>query len=122
EDLTQTRQQAKNRLSLPDQSQPVIDHLQAQIALLDQQIAQTKQAITDLLDQHPHLKRQKDLLRSIPGLGDLTSGKLIAECRDLTAFRDVRQLAAFPGLNPRHHTSGSSRHMKPAISRTGSPA
>lgn len=120
EDLTQTYQQAKNRLSLPGQGQPVIDHLQAQIALLDQQMAQTKQAITDLLNQHPDLKRHKDLLRSIPGLGDLTIGKLIAECRDLTAFRDVRQLVAFAGLNPRHHTSGSSVHHKPAISRTGS--
>lgn len=120
EDLTQTRQQAQNRLDLPGQSQPILDHLQAQIALLDQHIAQTKQAITDLLDQQPDLKHQKDLLRSIPGLGDLTIGKLIAECRDLTAFRDVRQLVAFAGLNPRHHTSGSSVHKKPAISRTGS--
>jgi transposase len=120
EDLTQTLQQAKNRLGLPGQGQPVIDHLQAQIALLNQQIAQTKRAITELLNQHPDLKRQKDLLRSIPGLGDLTIGKLIAECRDLTAFRDVRQLVAFAGLNPRHHTSGSSVHKKPTISRTGS--
>ncbi len=120
EDLTQTFQQAKNRLGLPGQSQPVIDHLQAQIALLDQQMAQTKRAITDLLNQQPDLKHQKDLLRSIPGLGDLTIGKLIAECRDLTAFRDVRQLVAFAGLNPRHHTSGSSVHKKPTMSRTGS--
>lgn len=122
EDLTQTRQQANNRLGLPGQSEPVTDHLQAQIALLDQQIAHTKQAIIALLDQHPDLKRQKDLLRSIPGLGDLTIGKLIAECRDLTAFRDVRQLVAFAGLNPRHHTSGSSVHKKTTISRTGSAA
>ena len=120
EDLTQSRQQAKNRLALPGQSQPVTDHLQAQLALLDQQIRQTKHAISDLLDQHPDLKHQKDLLRSIPGLGDLTIGKLIAECRNLTAFRDVRQLVAFAGLNPRHHTSGSSVHHKPTISRTGS--
>lgn len=120
DDLTQTHQQAKNRLGLPAQGQPITEHLHAQIALLEAQIAQTKQAITDLLDQHPDLKRQKDLLRSIPGLGDLTIGKLIAECRDLTAFRDVRQLVAFAGLNPRHHTSGSSIHKKPTISRTGS--
>jgi transposase len=120
EDLTQAHQQAKNRLGLPGQSEPVTDHLQAQIALLVQQIAQTKQAISDLLDQSPDLKHQKDLLRSIPGLGDLTIGKLMAECRDLTAFRDVRQLVAFAGLNPRQHTSGSSVHKKPTISRTGS--
>jgi transposase len=120
EDLTQARQQAANRLGLPGQSQSVMDHLRAQIALLDQQIRETKRALTDLLDQYPDLKHQKDLLRSIPGLGDLTIGKLIAECRDLTAFRDVRQLVAFAGLNPRHHTSGSSVHKKPTISRTGS--
>jgi transposase len=120
DDLTQTPQQAKNRLGLPGQRQPVIDHLQAQIALLDQPMAHTKQAITDLLNQQPDLKHHKDLLRSIPGLGDLTIGKLSAECRDLTAFRDGRQLVAFAGLNPRHHTSESSVHNKPTISRTGS--
>lgn len=70
--------------------------------------------------QHPDLKRQTDLLRSIPGLGDLTIGKLLAECRHIRAFRDVRQLVAFVGLNPRHPVSGSSIHKRPTISRTGS--
>jgi transposase len=120
DDLTQARQQAKNRLGLPGQSQPITDHLHAQITFLDQQIRETKRAITDLLDHYPDLKQQKDLLLSIPGLGELTIGKLIAECRDLRAFRDVRQLVAFAGSNPRHHVSGSSIHWKPSISRTGS--
>jgi len=120
DDLIQMRQQVKNRLGLPAQSQPVTDHLHAQITFLDQQIRETKRAITDLLNQHPDLKRQKDLLLSIPGLAELTIGKLIAECRDLRAFRDVRQLVAFAGLNPRQHVSGSSIHWKPSISRTGS--
>jgi len=92
------------------------------LTLLDQQIAQTKQAIRDWLNQHPELKRQKDLLTSIPGIGDLTAGKLLAECRDSRAFQDVRQLVAFAGLNPRHHTSGSSIRKKPVLSRTGSAA
>jgi len=120
DDLTEARQQAKNRLGLPGQSQPVTDHLHAQIAFFDQQLRETKQAITDLLDHSPDLKQQKDLLLSIPGLGELTIGKLIAECRDLHAFRDVRQLVAFAGLNPRQHVSGSSIHWKSSISRTGS--
>lgn len=120
DDLLQMRQQAKNRLGLPGQSQPVTDHLHAQITFLDQQIREAKQAISDLLNHHPDLKRQQDLLLSIPGLGELTIGKLIAECRDLRAFRDVRQLVAFAGLNPRQHVSGSSIHWKPSISRTGS--
>jgi transposase len=94
--------------------------LRAQLSLLDQQIAQTKRAIADWLDQHPDLKAQKDLLISIPGLGELTIGKLLAECRDLRSFRDPRQLVAFAGLNPRQHVSGLSIHKKSVISRTGS--
>ncbi len=120
EDLGNARQQAQNRLENPSQAAPVIAHLQAQVTLLEQQVAQTRKAISDLLDQHPDLKQQTDLLRSIPGLGDLTIGKLLAECRDVRAFRDVRQLVAFAGLNPRQHVSGSSIHRRPHISRTGS--
>jgi transposase len=119
-DLTPTYQQAKNRWGLPGQSQPVIDHLQAQMALLNQQMAPTKQAITDLLNQPPDLKHHKHLLRASPGLADLTMGKLIAECRHWTACRDVRQLVAFAGLNPRHPSSGSSVPKKPTISRADS--
>jgi len=119
DDLTTGRQQARNRLDNPAQDAPVTDHLYAQIALLDAQIKDTKQAIADHLDNHPTLKAQKDLLITIPGLGELTIGKLLAECRDLPSFQ-VRQLVAFAGLNPRHHVSGSSVFKKPSISRTGS--
>ena len=66
-----------------------------------------------------HIEAQKDLLISIPGLGELTIGKLLAECRDLPSFH-VRQLVAFAGLNPRQHVSGSSVYRKATISRTGS--
>jgi len=120
EDLMQARQQAQNHLETPSLDAALVQNWQAQITLLDAQIAQTRQAIIDHLDHHPDLKRQADLLRSIPGLGDLTIGKLLAECRDLSAFRDVRQLVAFVGLNPRQHISGSSIHKRAHISRTGS--
>jgi transposase len=122
DDLTHMRLQVNNRLKPPMPLEPVQHHLQDQLALLDQPIAQTKQAIREWLNQHPDLKRQKDLLTSIPGIGDLTAGKLLAECRDLRAFQDVRQRVAFAGLNPRHHTSGSSIRKKPTLSRTGSAA
>jgi transposase len=122
DDLTPMRQQVSNRLKSSTQLEPVRHHLQDQLTLLDQPMAQTKPALVDWLDQPPDLKRQKDLLTSIPGIGDLTAGKLLAECRDLRAFHDVRQLVAFAGLNPRHPTSGSSIPKKPILSRTGSAA
>jgi transposase len=120
EDLTSAATSIRNRLAVPGQTAPVTDHLQAQLSLFDQQIAATKRAISDHLDHHPTLKQQADLLRTIPGLGDLTIAKLMAECRDLRSFTDPRQLVAFAGLNPAHHTSGSSIHRRTAISKTGS--
>jgi transposase len=120
DDLMQARQSARNHLEKSDLAAALVTQWQAQIALLDAQIALTRQTISDLLDQHPTLKRQADLLRSIPGLADITIGKLLAECRALSAFHDVRQLVAFVGLNPRQHTSGSSIHKRAHISRTGS--
>lgn len=119
EDLEQGRSQCANRLSTAKPNGPVAAHLRAQLALLSEQIVQTKQAIQDHIDQHPDLKRQRDLLTSIPGIGDLTAGKLLAEFRALTDFTNVRQLVAFAGLNPRHHTSGSSIHKTTHISKCG---
>lgn len=120
EDLSQSAQRARNRLAVPGQTDPVAAHLKAQLSLLEEQLKVTRKAIHDLLDHHPDLKQQADLLRSIPGLGDLTIGKLIAECRDLRSFKDPRQLVAFAGLNPAHRVSGSSVRGHTRISKTGS--
>jgi transposase len=122
QDLEQSRSQCANRLSQAKPNSTVADQLTAQLALLDAHIAQTKQAIQDHLDQHPDLKRQRDLLTSIPGIGDLTAGKLLAEFRDISQFNSSRQLVAFAGLNPAHHTSGSSVHKATHISRRGAPS
>jgi transposase len=119
EDLEQSRSQCANRLSAGRATPTVETHLRAQLSLLVQQIAQTKQAIQDHIDQHPELKHQRDLLASIPGIGNLTAGKLLAEFRSITDFDNVRQLVAFAGLNPRQHVSGSSVRQASHISKCG---
>lgn len=121
QDLDQVRQQTANRQETASASPLVNRQRSDQLTLLDAQLKQTRQAILDHLDQHPDLKHDKDLLTSIPGIGDLTAGKLLAECRCLTDFDDVRQLVAFAGLNPRRHQSGSSVRHQTTISRCGSP-
>jgi transposase len=97
----------------------VLDNLQSQLDLLDQQIEQVKRAIQQHIDQHPDLKRDKELLTSIPGIGDLTAGKLLAEFRAIRDFNDVRQLVAFAGLNPRQHQSGKHARSHTPISKQG---
>jgi len=118
-DLVDARQQIANRLSAGHMAALVKAQSETQLKLLDQQIAEVKKAISDHLDHHPTLKHDKDLLTSIPGIGDLTAAKLMAECRELAHFDDVRQLVAFAGLNPQHHQSGTSVNRPSAISRRG---
>jgi transposase len=64
---------------------------------LKQQQQLIKKLIGDHFDRHPHLKQQRDLLTSIPGIGDLTASILLAEIGDVSDY-DARQLAAYAGL------------------------
>lgn len=121
--LEQAKQVVDNRLRDRATLPPlIIEQLHSQQSLLDAQIDQVKRALQDHIDQHPDLKRQRDLMDSIPGIGPLTAAKLLAECRPLAEFTDVRQLVAFAGLNPAHHQSGSSIRKKTLISKCGNPA
>jgi transposase len=119
EDLEQMRQQSLNRLHAGSASPAVQQQLQEHIAFLDTQIDQTKQLIHDHVDYHPHMKRDRDLLDSIVGIGWLTASKLLAEFRSITAFDNPRQIVAFAGLNPKQHVSGSSIRAHSAISKQG---
>ena len=118
DDLKQEKQQVHNRLEVQSASQVVVQHLRAQMVLLDQQIEQTLHRIHDHIDRYPHLKQDNDLLKSIPGIGDITACHLMAELGDLTRFQDVGEVVAFIGLNPRQHQSGQ-KHISQGISRMG---
>ncbi len=118
--LKEMRQQERNRLSAGISSATVAQALHAHIAFLNQQIAALEQQIQAHIDHHPDLKRQHKLLRSIPGIGNLTAFTLLAEIRSIPAFDSARQLAAFAGLSPRQHRSGSSVRGQTRLSKTGS--
>lgn len=123
DDLESDRQRQANRrhaLHASAAASPTVEtHLAQQLDLLEQQIEQVKAQIQDHIDQHPDLKRQRDLLISVKGIGVLTAAKLLAEFRAVTDFTDVRQLVAYAGLNPRQRRSGSSVHGHSHISKTG---
>jgi len=121
DDLKQEKLRASNRLDVQDSSQAVIQHLQAQISLLEEQIQHTLKLIHDHVDRYPDLKRQRDLLDSIPGIGDLTASYLIAELGDISRFQAVGEVVAFVGLNPCLHQSGK-RKATHGISRMGRAA
>jgi transposase len=118
--LKTMRQQERNRLSAGLSSATVEQALHEHIAFLDHQIAALEQQIQDHIDHHPDLKRQQDLLKSIPGIGGQTAFILLAEIRSIPAFASARQLAAFAGLSPRQRRSGTSVRGQTRLTKTGS--
>jgi transposase len=116
--LNDMHMQESNRLETTAAS-GVVASVQSVLACLDHEIATVERLIQDHFDQHPGLKAQRDLLTSIPGIGDKTAAVLLAEIRGVEAFDSARQLAAYSGLAPREWTSGSSVRGKSRLSKTG---
>ncbi len=89
------------------------------IAHLKEQIARTEKLIRIHIDKHPGLRQQRELLDSIPGIGETTATLLLAEVPDIKRYRSARQLAAFAGLVPRERQSGSSVKGRVRLSKIG---
>jgi len=121
ESLLEMRQMEVNRLAAGAAAVSVKESLVEHIAFLDEEIKRTESLIRDHIDQHPQLRGQRQLLISIPGIGDTTAAKLLAEMLDVKLYKSARQLAAFAGLVPRLHESGSSIKRKARLSKTGAP-
>ena len=121
EALSEMRQMEVNRLSAGVKTESVRSSLARLITYLDQEIVDTEALISDHIDSHLTLREQKELLLSIPGIGETTSAKFLAEILDVKLYASARQLAAFAGLAPRLHESGSSVKKRARLSKVGTP-
>lgn len=104
--LQAMRTQESNRLEVARES--VAEGIAKHLTWLDDEIARLSKAIRDHIDNDPTLKDKHRLLDSIPGLGERTTAVLLAFLAEPARFENARQVAAFAGLDPRQHESGSS--------------
>lgn len=118
-DLQEMRQMEINRLKAGESSEPVMASIQSLIQVLDHQVEATKRLIQQYFNDHPDLKGKRDLLTSIPGVGEHTAAILLAEIGDFSAFQNARQLVAYCGLNPKECLSGSSVRRRARLSKVG---
>lgn len=119
DDLMAMRLQEHNRLEFSSSDPLVESMLLEHIAFLDEKIKEFHRAIHQHIQSDPQLKHYCELLVSIPGIGEWTSARLLAEIRDFRDFKNARQLTAYAGLNPRNYQSGSSVHKKSRLSKIG---
>jgi transposase len=116
--LVQMRTDEQNRRQAPMIGGAVEDSITSTLEHLDRELDRVDREIQRLFDQHPPLGRQRDLLLSIPGIGATTAARILGEMPNIAEFRDVKAVAAYAGLSPRHYESGSLRRPS-RIAKTG---
>lgn len=119
DELIQQRTQVGNRLSDGRLTAAVQASWEKVLETLNQQIEEVKRQINQHFDNHPDLRRQRELLDSIPGIGPETAARLLAEMPQLAEFESARAAAAYTGLTPKRQQSGSSLNGTGRLSKMG---
>jgi transposase len=117
--LVEMRTMEENRLSSGIAVKAVRESVEELIAHLSEQIKRTEALIRSHINHHPSLRHQRELLDSIPGIGETTAAALLAEVPEIKQYRSARQVAAFAGLVPRERQSGSSVRGRVRLSKIG---
>jgi len=87
-------------------------------AQLEAERKRLESLIDNHIDRHPGLKDDRALLESIPGVGPVISQQMVAVIRS-RSFNWASECAAFLGLVPIEHESGSSVRGRPRLSKQG---
>lgn len=118
--LVEMKTQETNRLAAAPGGPTVDAMVRKHIAYLEAELLELEKLIHEHIDRHPGLKAQKDLLVSIPGVGDQTAALFLAELADkLPRFESVKQLACYCGMDVRRRESGTSVRGRPRMSKMG---
>ena len=80
----------------------------ATISHFTSQLGAVEKAIAQAIDNDTDLRRKRDLLLSISGVGETLASVVLAELPGPDVLRSSAEAVAYTGLNPRRHQSGIS--------------
>lgn len=118
ESLLDLRTQEKCRLEVAlteevrHSIEQVIEHLNHQIEEIERQIHKD-------VDDDPMLRQQRELLMTIPGIGDSTAALFLSHYGGELRFAKTRQAVSYAGLDTAKHESGSSVRGRSRLSKKG---
>lgn len=123
EDLLHMRTQERNRLHAlkhhPHADQSLLRRLRQHLTYLDRQIKAVERELTALVAQdHPWADAIRRLL-PIKGIGLITAAWIVVATHCFARCETPEQAAAFAGLVPHPHSSGTSRHGHRRVGRAG---
>jgi transposase len=87
-----------------------------QLHALDTSIAEVDARIAALIEGDEMLKRQRELLLSVDGVGEKTAVKMIVATNAFRDFKNGRQFCCHAGVAPFRYDSGSSVRSKSRVS------
>jgi transposase len=117
EDLQRERNRAE-KIAATEVPESVHQSLRDGIAFLDKQLDALQHEITQHIDNDPDLHGKRNLLLSIPGVGERVAQHMTALLAAHN-FDTAEQLAAYLGLVPVEWQSGSSIKGRPRMSKAG---
>jgi transposase len=80
----------------------ILDVWISEMRQMNESIKALKKAMVELAEQTEYF----EILKSVPGISDLTAARFIAECRDLDLFSHYRQIEKMAGSNLKVADSG----------------
>ena len=86
------------------------------IQAIEQAIAEIESKIDHLLEMDTDLKRQAQIVKSVPGFGTVIASKILQITQGFTRLTNPRAMACFAGVAPFEHSSGTSLKGKTRIS------
>ena len=116
--LKVARVQELNRQKSGFASPAVARSITAHIDWLGEQIDAVMDEVSHLIASDPALSKNLALVRSITGFGEVSATILLAELPNIAEFTP-KALAAFVGLSPSEHSSGTSVRRPGKVSRIG---
>lgn len=113
----------KNRAHAAGVSQAIPVEVRRSIAqsmhFLEREMKKLRRRALQFIAADAPLQRRYTLLRSVPGIGEVSAVQILAELLLLPGDRDVRQWVAYAGLDPREYSSGTSVRKYTHISKVG---
>ncbi len=123
ESLLSIRQQLRNQLHALRHRSMVVAAVEARkralLASIQAQIDAIEREIADLMHQEHALATSAQLLQSIQGIGPISAAWLLVATHNFTDCQSPDQLAAYAGVVPYKHESGTSIRRREQIGHAG---
>ena len=111
DELVEAAARDKGRLASPALTPAIRKSVERTVRLLGREAARLRAQADELVATTPALRADRELLETIPGVGQRTAEVLVAEIgTDLSRFPNAEHLASWAGMCPGNAESGGKRH------------